>query len=360
MKRIISLFILISSSANADLYQVYFTDQAEISSNGQYVDYVKIINTSSFTTYDGDLSGYYSQTFTPLDAAATAANPGETYASAAIHDQSSAPLTVLDFTGTNLKFRVNSGLGLDPVGTSSADNYTYDIVNTVDLSTGEITETILVASSQAEFDIATEAGYTVVLDSSDINRSTNGVSFTSFSSNITNKNGTTDVANDETKGGLIVEQISGVDGASIFRQEADGTVHIGENSIVLADESISNSGFDQIYSSSGTLELGNSSSHRTIVTGTLEIQDPSAPNHATTKRYVDSISAMSTAVASMPQAGFGETMLSVGTGYRDGQSALALGITSRPFETPVSFNVNAAYSNNASKPTYGAGLGWKF
>lgn len=307
---------------HADEYQIYFTDNAEITSNGQYVNYVKIINTSSYTTFEGNLSGYYSQTFAALDAAATTAT-GLNYASAMVVDLSSAPVSVLDFTGTNLKLRTNRGLGLDPVGVLG-DNYWYDVVNNVDLNTGEVVETILIASSQTEFNIARAAGYNVILDSSSIDRATNGVSFTSFSTNVTNENDTSSLANNETMGGLVVEQISGIDGASIFRQEADGTVHIGENSIVLSDESVSQSGNDEVYSSSGVLQLGNDDNHRTVVRGTLEVSTPTQSNHAANKGYVDTQDA-ATLVAARSYADTQDAAtLTSARSYADTQDAATL------------------------------------
>ena len=362
-KKFIVLIVVSSFYSNpclADLYQIYFAESSEISSSGAYVDYVKIINTNSYTTYDGNIAGFYDQTFTDLEEAAEAATSGSTYGAALNTDQASSPITILDFTGTNLKFRSNSAVGIDPAGGSPGDAYTYDIVNTVDLSTGEVTETILIADTQAEYDLATAEGYTVILDTTDIDRSGAVQTFTAFSTNVTNENDGTSEANEETKGGLIVEQISGVDGASIFRQEDDGTVHIGANSIVLADELVSNSGYDQIYSSSGVLELGNSASHRTVITGTLEIQDPTLPSHAATKRYADGIGAMSLALSMMPKAMPGQSMMTAGMGTMGGQGALAVGLSAQNESSGMSYNFGTAYNETVSEFAFGAGVGWQF
>ena len=317
-------------------------------------------------------------------------------------DLSSAPVSVLDFTGTNLKLRTNRGLGLDPVGVLG-DNYWYDVVNNVDLNTGEIVETILIASSQTEFNIARAAGYNVILDSSSIERATNGVSFTSFSTNVTNENDTSSLANNETMGGLVVEQISGIDGASIFRQEADGTVHIGENSIVLSDETVSQSGNDEVYSSSGVLQLGNDDNHRTVVRGTLEVSTPTQSNHAANKGYVDTqdaatlvaarsyadtqdaatltsarsyadtqdattlqsakvyangVAAMSMAASQIsfnadPQAPIG---LGIGFGNIGDQSAFAIGLTGYNQNSGVRYSFTASHNATTKQTGIGAGV----
>ncbi len=357
IKFLLSLIALTPTISSADEYQIYFTDNAEITSNGQYVNFVKVINTSSYTTFDGDLSGYYSQSFAALDTAATTTN-GVTYASAMVHDLSSAPVSVLDFTGTNLKMRTNRGLGLDPVGVNG-DSYWYDVVNTVDLNSGEIVETILIASSQVEFDIATEAGYTVILDNSAIDRSTNGVSFTSFSTNITNENDTTNNANAETMGGLVIEQISGVNGASIFRQEDDGTVHIGENSIVLSDESVSQSGNDEIYSSSGVLQLGNGANHRTVIQGTLEVPKPTQSSHAANKAYVDGMGAMMMAATQVASTADPNANLSVGIGFGSmgSEKAFSFGLVGNTSNS-MRYSLTAAYSDLVGQVALGAGVSW--
>ena len=53
-------------------------------------------------------------------------------------------------------------------------------------------------------------------------------------------------------------------------------------------------------------------------------------------------------------------MLTFGTGYRNGEHAIALGISVKPITSAFSLNINAAYSDYASKPTVGAGVGLKF
>merc|ERR1711965_915078 len=78
----------------------------------------------------------------------------------------------------------------------------------------------------------------------------------------------------ETKGSFSTTKITDADGTSLFRQEDDGSIHIGENSVVIVDSPNSSSGNDMIYSSvadGSTLQIGNIESHRTIIKGTLEV-----------------------------------------------------------------------------------------
>ena len=269
-----------------------------------------------------------------------------------------------EFRGNILTIRENLAVdvrdkGSDQIAKTGDDGVqkTYDRVMELNVTTGEVMSETLIAHTQADYDYAVANGHTVILENTGDLSGITPVTMTTYAENITNAGSSAVV---ETNGNFSTNKITASDGASLMRQEDDGTVHIGQNSIVLADELVSNSGFDQIYSSSNVLEIGNTSSHRTKIRGALEVQDPTESNHATNKRYVDGISAMASAVSSMPQAAQGETMLTVGTGYRDGQNAFALGFTSRPLKSPVSFNVNATYSDSASKTTFGAGLGWRF
>jgi len=352
--------ILISTLVNADQYNFYFPQSAESDDDGIPLEAsrtVKIINASTYTTYDGNMSGYYDLGYGDLQSAANNAVTGASFS--VDTDYTGTTQEVLDFVGSNLTVRENRLIFLNDSSTSTS--HWYDRITTTDVASGEVQNQILVAESQAAYDIAEAAGYTVKLSESSIDRSGAGFKrLTTFSKNITNSSNATTTANTESDGGLISEKIVNDEGTSIFREESDGTIHIGANSIVLSDETVSNSGYDQISSSSNVLELGNSSAHRTVITGTLEVQEPTAPNHAATKKYVDGNAAMSAAIASMPTAPLGKSMLTAGMGHRDGSSAIAVGYTHTPESGNKVFNLSISHSSHVSKPTYGGGIGWSF
>jgi len=355
--------ILISTLANADQYNFYFPQGAETDGDGNVLPgskKVKIINASTYTTYDGNMSGYYDLGYGDLQSAANSAASGSDHQVSA--DFTGTSVEVLDFVGSNLTIRENNLIYMnDANDVSGNSDYWYDRITTVNVATGEVESELLIASSQTGYDYAEAAGIDVVLSESDIARS--GADYqrlTTFSKNITNSSNDTTTANNESDGGLISEKIINDEGKSIFREESDGTIHIGANSIILADETVSNSGYDQISSSSNVLELGNSDAHRTVVTGTLEVQEPTAPNHAATKKYVDANAAMSAAIASMPTAPLGKSMLTAGMGHRDGSSAIAVGFTHTPESGDKIFNFSISHSSQVSKPTYGGGIGLSF
>ena len=356
-------FSILASSVAADQYNFYFPLSAEMDESGTLPlaasQTVKIINASTYTTIDGDLSGYYGLTYDSLETAGDAYDSAATFGVSV--DYTGTTQEVLDFVGSNLSVRENRLITLnDNSGRGDAPTYNYDRIVTVNVETGAVVSEILVAESQAAYDIAEAAGYTVKLAASSIDRSgADYKTLTTFSSNITN-DGSAAAANLQTDGGFITERIEAADGSVLFRQEDDGTVHIGENSIVLADELVSNSGYDQIYSSSGVLELGNSNSHRTVITGTLEIQDPTLPSHAATKRYADGVGAMSLALSMMPKAMPGQSMVTAGMGTLGGQGALAIGLSAQNESSGMSYNLGTAYNDTVSEVAFGAGVGWQF
>jgi hypothetical protein len=178
-----------------------------------------------------------------------------------------------------------------------------------------------------------------------------------------------------TKGGLVTEQLSNPDGSSLLRKEDDGTMHIGQNSIVLADELVSASGNDEVYSSSGVLQLGNTANHKTIIKGTIEVPTPTQNNHAANKEYVDNADAStlssantySNAVGAMSQATSqiglnvdpkAKLSLGVGVGAMDGQNAFAIGLTGFEKQSGFRYSTTMSYSNTTKNVAVGAGLSW--
>jgi autotransporter adhesin len=304
-----------------------------------------------------------------------------------------------DFVGDSVTIRDNNlvyaaALTTDPSDPLFNQSFYYDRVVKINVNTGVLEEDYIVARSAAALQVALDMGYDAVL--------ADGAGeiipgFTEFSLKTFSKNATTSTGAQATDGGFFAEQITSSNGASLFRQEADGTVHIGENSIVLADESISASGFDTIYSSSGRLQLGNNSSHTTVVEGALEIQEPTAPNHAATKNYVDTNTvsqeylenyvntntvsqeylenyvnthtvsrkyldtsiAMAMAMSALPRATDDKKVVAVGIGQHGSQAAIAVGVSAIVGErnTQVNLNITGA---NSGKVSVAAGVGWSF
>ena len=162
---------------------------------------------------------------------------------------------------------------------------------------------------------------------------------------------------------------------SILRSEVDGTVHVGANSIVLADELVSASGNDEVYSSSGVLQLGNNDNHRTVIKGTLEVSNPTQANHAANKSYVDTgdaatlssaksysngIAAMALAASQINLSGDPTSSLNFGIGFGSmgGENAFALGLGGVNQNTNMRYSATASYSDTTKRVAIGAGLSW--
>jgi hypothetical protein len=361
--------IMLAGSASADIYKVFWPEENMQGSSGW--DAVKIVNISSNTVLDGSMSGVYTQDLAPLTSGAAAANSGGTYQMVRSLDAlGGGGPAVLDFSGTNLTLRAESGIVLNPLG-GAGTSYTYDVVYKVDALTGELLETRLVASNAAEATLADEAGFIVDLEESTLNRSGAGTSFQSYASNATNQGS----VNIQTKGGLITEQLSNEDGSSLLRKETDGTVHIGANSIVLADELVSASGNDEVYSSSNVLQLGNNDNHRTIIKGTLEVPTPTQNNQAANKLYVDTGDATTLSLAKSYSNGIAAMALAssqinlsadptsslnfgIGFGNMGGANAFALGLGGTNQNTNMRYSGTASYSDTTKRFAVGAGISW--
>ena len=285
---------------------------------------------------------------------------------------------IQDFKGTSLFIRENGAIwshdnGPDglPSTADDGDNLYFDRILELDVTTGKVVSEKLIATSQEGYTRAIEAGYEVSLAETGDTSGSTLINFKSYSENISNATETENTV--ATKGNFSTNQITSADGASLFRQEDDGTVHIGENSIVVADELVSASGNDEIYSSSGVLQLGNDTNHRTVVVGTLEVATPTQANHAANKSYVDTQDALTlksaqtyaNGAAAMAMAasqislnvdpnsslGFG-----MGFGNIEGSSAFSLGLVGSDQKSGVRYSVTGSYNPSTKQTGVGAGV----
>jgi hypothetical protein len=349
-----------SGAVLADSYQLYMPGQSSFVNNAlpQNMQKLWILNTDSNIVKEVSMVNYFGATFP---------NNNSNLYSQQIDFRGSTRVAQ-DFVGSTLTLRDNSLVNLASLTTDVNDPlfgqaFYYDRVVKINVNTGELEADYLVARSELAKQVADDIGFETVLadGAGEIIPGFDTLTLKTFS-----KNETTSTGSLATDGGFFAEQITSSNGASLFRQEEDGTVHIGENSIVLADELVSQSGYDEIYSSSGVLQLGNNDNHKTIIKGELELQgnlsikDPTAAGHAATKRYVDGAVATSMAMASIPKAMHGMSMIGVGTGYHAGQSAIAVGLSSHNARRNIIFNASVGYNTNIKAKSISAGFGWGF
>ena len=272
--------------ANADTYQIYMPSTMPGSLSTAEAN-MYIVNTDSRSTVTVSTSAYISSyaasnwsfgsnDFVTVDG--TMNNAGR-----------SNERIFQDLKGSKLTIRENSLVsvrdkGPDGIATTPDDgiNRVYDRILTIETTDGSVSSQILVASNISDYNHAINNGYEAILEakdaSSDELQTMELFKMTTYSENESNSGSLVGDAI-ETKGSFSTTKITDAEGKSLFRQEDDGSIHIGENSVVIVDSPNSSSGNDMIYSSvadGSKLQIGNLDSHQTIINGTLEVTGDSS------------------------------------------------------------------------------------
>jgi hypothetical protein len=159
---------------------------------------------------------------------------------------------------------------------------------------------------------------------------------------------------------LTTTTIQDTSGSDYLRKDSTtGAIHIGQNSMVFDDASGSiGNGWDVMSSSVGKIQIGKNSTDTTTFVGNVHVPDPTASTHAATKRYTDSIGAMSMAMASALTPTGNGNHIGVGTGLVDGQSAIAIGLG--VVDKKTKFNFSIAHNPMMNNPTVSGGASWSF
>ncbi|NCF47816.1 MAG: hypothetical protein GWP24_09675, partial [Alphaproteobacteria bacterium] len=169
-------------------------------------------------------------------------------------------------------------------------------------------------------------------------------------------------ADNATIGTIFTDTIKSADGQTdIIRAESDGTVHIGENSLVFDSTN------DVISSSSGSLTLGDTDNHVTKVRGILSIQDPTEPDHAATRRYVDQSAAMAASLDTRNPERGKNFHVQLGGATKNQENAVGLNFAGSMFlvnapgaSEALPFSISAGISNSANQymGKLSVGLSW--
>lgn len=234
---------------------------------------------------------------------------------------------------------------------NGSSTYFYGRKAVYNITSATIESDILIARTQEAYDFAVSRGYQAELVEEPEEVHESAYTFETFSTN---------VLNDEASGGGIrTDKVVDSDGNSMIRSEDDGTIHIGNNSFVFNEAGVNGFTHDTMYSSLGTLQIGDGPDHRTIVEGTLEIQDPTEANHAATKSYVDTSAALAMAMTALPKSYNGKTVLGMAGGHSGDRSAFALGLSKSQIGGNIHFNANVGYSQATSfAGAIGVGIEW--
>ena len=301
----LALLLSVSNKGAADTYQIYMPSTMP----GMLADAPSqfyIVNTDSRSTVTVDTSSYISSY--DISNWSFGSNDFVQVDGTALNAGNSRERVFQDFRGSSLTIRENGlisvrdkgpdgctdnmydpGYMYDPTcvyaynpGVDDGENRIYDRIVTLNTVDGSVESQTLIASNLSDYNHASAAGYEVVLE--DKSATTDQLAamelfkMTTYSENLTNAGSMVGDAI-ETKGSFSTTKITDADGVSLFRQEDDGSIHIGENSVVIVDSPNSSSGNDMIYSSAvdgSTLQIGNIDSHSTIIKGTLEVTGESS------------------------------------------------------------------------------------
>ena len=122
-----------------------------------------------------------------------------------------------------------------------------------------------------------------------------------------------------------------------------------------------------ISSSAGPLTLGDHDNHVTKVRGILSIQDPTEPDHAATRRYVDQSAAMAAALDTRNPEKGKNFHLQLGGATKNQENALGLNFAGSMFlvnapgaDGALPFSISAGISNSANQymGKLSVGLSW--
>ena len=363
MRKIFLLAFLIAFSVNskswADTYQVYMpsTMPGALSlAPSQFY----IVNTDSRSTVSVDTDSYISSY--DISNWSFDSNDFVQVDGSSLDSGKSNPRIFQDFKGSSLTIRENrlvtvrdkgpDGIANGDPGDTGDDgeNRTYDRLITINTADGSVASQTLIASNQSDYDHAVTNGYQVVLEGKSATPDQLAVmelfQMTTYSENLTNSGSMVGDAI-ETKGSFSTTKITDANGVSLFRQEDDGSIHIGENSVVIVDKPNSSSGNDMIYSSAAggsTLQIGNLDSHRTIIKGTLEVNGISVLDSLRgLGDGVEGSAALTAALSSVPSSAPDyEYYCGGGLGAYGSSQAAALGCAKDHSET-LSFHAGASY-----------------
>ena len=270
----------------------------------------------------------------------------------------------------NLSVRDNASIGgtLNSIGLATFDNTSITTLNVS--GTSNLASNLNVNSTTASIAGALSVVGLTTLDNTSIT-SLNVTGDSELAGNVTvggalTVTGLTSFgainADNATIGTIFTDTIKSADGnTDIIRAESDGTVHIGENSLVF------DSANDVISSSSGNLTLGNTDNHVTRVRGVLSIKDPTEPDHAATRRYVDQSAAMAAALDTRnPEKGRNFHM-QLGGATKNQENAIGLNFSGSMFlvnapgaNEALPFSISAGISNSANNymGKLSVGLSW--
>ena len=285
------LLLSLSDKSSADTYQIYMPSTMPGMLGSAPAQFF-IVNTDSRSTVTVDTKGYLDSF--DISNWSFAQNDFVQIDGTNLNSGSSNERIFQEFKGSSMIIRENGLVSVRDMGPDGiyggmagdtgddGENRIYDRILTINTSDGTVSSQTLIASNLSDYNHAVANGYTTVLEEKSATPDELALmelfKMTTYSENLTNSGSMVGDAI-ETQGSFSTTKITDADGVSLFRKEDDGSIHIGENSVVIVDSPNSLSGHDMIYSSvadGSILQIGNIDSHRTIIKGTLEVTGESS------------------------------------------------------------------------------------
>lgn len=144
----------------------------------------------------------------------------------------------------------------------------------------------------------------------------------------------------------------------LYKDTINDVVHIGSNSMLFYDSSTY--GKDIMASSTGQIQIGNSLSDTTTVMGDLIIQEPTAANHASTRRYADKVSLMAASLdTKLPLYG-NKHALTLSGASTNNETAFGINFVGiyDGLHLPMDISLGSAFSGEYSMGKLSLGFSW--
>lgn len=217
-------------------------------------------------------------------------------------------------------------------------SYFYGRETVLDPITKTLKSQTLIAYSQESYEYAISKGYDAILNDPNVRK------VGSFAA--------------PEGWAITADEVRGSTGSTLISSNA-GNVSVANGSLRVSPSNSSSAPGTTISSSDDTLILGDSGIHRTIVRGTLEVQDPTAPSHAANKRYVDGATSLAMAMSSLPVSPDGGPYLGVAAGTLGGETAFALGFSHTEPASGFQMKFNLGHSaSSGTGAAVGIGIGF--
>jgi hypothetical protein len=144
----------------------------------------------------------------------------------------------------------------------------------------------------------------------------------------------------------------------LYKDTANDIVHIGTNSMLFYDSSTY--GKDIMASSTGNIQIGKNSTDTTTIVGDLIIEEPTAANHAATRRYADKVSLMAASLDTRLPLYGNKHALTLSSATTNNEAAFGLNFIGiyDGLHFPLDFSLGTAFSGEYNMGKVSIGMSW--